>query len=204
MNATIKIPANPHEEELNGVIRSSATNPDWDREKPTQFWDPSKKVIRSIRRYCYWNSRPGSLPKLIKRYWVLQHRFWCAVAGCEIRIDSPNLGGGFAMPHPGGVLFGATDRSVVGPNLWIASGVKLVYRELNPPTDDEDQPPFVIGGGVTIGTGAIITGPLTIGDHAVIGAGAVVIKDVPARHMAIGNPARNIPLDPTLRKKPEA
>ena len=200
MSDASEISTNPYEEELYGVIRSSATNPDWDREKPTQFWDPSKKVIRSIRRYCYWDSRPGLLPKLIKRYWVLQHRFWCAVAGCEIRIDSPNIGGGFAMPHPGGVLLGGY-RAKLGPNLWVASGVKIVNRGLNLP---EDRPGSVIGGGVTIGTGAIIAGPVNIGDHAVIGAGAVVIKDVPARHMAIGNPARNIPLDPALREKSES
>ncbi|MGI9434496.1 MAG: sugar O-acetyltransferase, partial [Geminicoccaceae bacterium] len=40
--------------------------------------------------------------------------------------------------------------------------------------------------------GAIILGGVTIGNDAVIGAGAVVTKDVPARATIIGNPARSL------------
>ena len=46
-----------------------------------------------------------------------------------------------------------------------------------------------IGDGVRIYTGAIIYGGITIGDHAVIGAGAVVRKDVPPDCTVAGNPA---------------
>jgi maltose O-acetyltransferase len=41
-----------------------------------------------------------------------------------------------------------------------------------------------IGGGVTIGAG------VTIGDGAIVGSGSVVTRDVPARTIAAGNPAR--------------
>ena len=50
--------------------------------------------------------------------------------------------------------------------------------------------PIKIGRGVFIGARAIILKGTTIGDRAIIGAGAVVTKDVPARHLAVGNPAR--------------
>jgi acetyltransferase-like isoleucine patch superfamily enzyme len=53
--------------------------------------------------------------------------------------------------------------------------------------------PIVIGRGVFIGARAIILKGVTIGDRAVIGAGAVVTRDVPARHIAFGNPARVTP-----------
>jgi putative colanic acid biosynthesis acetyltransferase WcaB len=43
---------------------------------------------------------------------------------------------------------------------------------------------------VEIGVGAIIIGPVEIGAGARIGAGAVVVKDVPRRAVAVGNPAR--------------
>lgn len=43
-----------------------------------------------------------------------------------------------------------------------------------------------------IGARAIILGPITIGEGATIGAGAVVVKDVPAGATVVGNPARII------------
>lgn len=52
--------------------------------------------------------------------------------------------------------------------------------------------PVRIGHNVWIGHRAIILAGVTIGDHAVIGAGAVVTKDVPARHVVGGNPAKLI------------
>jgi acetyltransferase-like isoleucine patch superfamily enzyme len=54
--------------------------------------------------------------------------------------------------------------------------------------------PVAIGRGVFIGARAIILKGVTIGDRAIIGAGSVVTKDVPARHIAIGNPARVMPM----------
>ncbi|NUO38793.1 MAG: hypothetical protein HOQ17_02880 [Gemmatimonadaceae bacterium] len=49
-----------------------------------------------------------------------------------------------------------------------------------------------IGRGCYIGTGAILIGPLVVGDHAVIGAGSVVTHDVPPRTFVAGVPARVI------------
>jgi acetyltransferase-like isoleucine patch superfamily enzyme len=57
--------------------------------------------------------------------------------------------------------------------------------------------PILIGRCVFVGARAIILKGVTIGDHAIIGAGAVVTKDVPANHLAAGNPARVI--DPSGR-----
>lgn len=51
--------------------------------------------------------------------------------------------------------------------------------------------PIRIGAQVFIGARAIILKGVTIGDRAVIGAGAVVTQDVPSEHIAAGNPARN-------------
>ena len=50
--------------------------------------------------------------------------------------------------------------------------------------------PVVLGGHVDVGAGAKIIGPLTVGDHAVIGANAVVTGDVPAGATVAGIPAR--------------
>lgn len=44
--------------------------------------------------------------------------------------------------------------------------------------------------GASIGAGAVILPGLTIGERAMVGAGAVVTRDVPARALVVGNPAR--------------
>lgn len=60
------------------------------------------------------------------------------------------------------------------------------------PSQPVKSAPVHIGHNVWIGHRAIILAGVTIGDHAVIGAGAVVTKDVPARHVVGGNPAKLI------------
>ena len=54
------------------------------------------------------------------------------------------------------------------------------------------RPPVVVGNHVWIAAGCIICGGVTIGDGAVIGAGSVVTKDIPAGYLAYGNPCRPI------------
>jgi serine O-acetyltransferase len=54
-----------------------------------------------------------------------------------------------------------------------------------------------IGRNVSIGTGAKILGPLTVGNGALIGANAVVVRDVPPRRTAVGVPARLVDIDTT-------
>lgn len=50
----------------------------------------------------------------------------------------------------------------------------------------------VVGRGASIGTGAVILGGVRIAERAVVGAGAVVTKDVPEGAIVAGNPARVI------------
>ncbi|VVB68330.1 UDP-3-O-(3-hydroxymyristoyl)glucosamine N-acyltransferase [Candidatus Norongarragalina meridionalis] len=46
--------------------------------------------------------------------------------------------------------------------------------------------------GASVGAGAILVCGITVGEYAMIGAGAVVTKDVPAYSLVVGNPARTI------------
>lgn len=52
--------------------------------------------------------------------------------------------------------------------------------------------PPTLGGHVDVGPGAHILGAVTVGDHASIGANAVVLQDVPEGATAVGVPARII------------
>jgi len=53
-----------------------------------------------------------------------------------------------------------------------------------------------IGNHVDIGANAVIIGPVLIGDYSIIGAGSVVVKDIPPGTIVAGNPARVIKQNP--------
>ena len=79
----------------------------------------------------------------------------------------------------------------LGPNIQLLTPIHPL--EPGPRADGwEAAEPITIGDNVWIGGGATIINGVTIGDHSVIGASSVVTKDVPARSVAVGNPARVI------------
>jgi UDP-2-acetamido-3-amino-2,3-dideoxy-glucuronate N-acetyltransferase len=55
---------------------------------------------------------------------------------------------------------------------------------------DWEMLPILVKHGASIGNGAVILPGVTIGENALIGAGAIVTKDVPAGAVVVGNPAR--------------
>jgi serine O-acetyltransferase len=79
-----------------------------------------------------------------------------------------------------------TNGVVIGDNCAINSGVNVVNKANN---RGEGQPR--IGNNVSLGVGSKILGRVRIGDDVIVGANAVVIRDVPSGHMAVGVPARN-------------
>jgi len=56
--------------------------------------------------------------------------------------------------------------------------------------DDWDCQSTLVKRGASIGSGATLLGGITIGENAIVGAGSVVTKDVPANTTVVGNPAR--------------
>lgn len=57
--------------------------------------------------------------------------------------------------------------------------------------------PTLVRKGASIGSNATILCGVTIGERAMIGAGSVVVKDVPADAVVVGNPARVIKINPS-------
>lgn len=85
----------------------------------------------------------------------------------------------------GGVYLG--DGCQVGHNVVFAT----LNHGLAPEMRAHTYPaPVRLGRGVWVGSGAILLSGVTVGDYAVIGAGAVVTKDVPPRTVVAGVPAR--------------
>lgn len=90
-------------------------------------------------------------------------------------------------------------NTIIGDYVIIAPGVNILtsthnFSDLNIPISQQGdtQMKISIGNDVWIGTNAILLPGIIIHDHSIIGAGAVVTKDVPKYSIVGGNPARVI------------
>ena len=102
------------------------------------------------------------------------------------------IGPGLMLDHATGVVIGET--AVVGKNCSFLHKVTLGGTGA---TAGDRHPK--IGDGVLIGAGVSVLGPVRVGNGCKIGAGSVVLEDVPDRCTAVGVPARVI-----ARKGPQA
>ena len=112
---------------------------------------------------------------------LLQHRVSEA-----FHVDAhpaAKIGKGVMIDHATGVVIGET--AVVGNNVSILHNVTLGGTG----TTDGDRHPK-IGDGVVIGAGATILGPVIVGTNVKIGAGSVVLQDIPDNSVAVGIPAK--------------
>jgi len=83
------------------------------------------------------------------------------------------------------------DRVLLGPAVQLLAATHPLEPELRA-QGLEYAEPIAVGDDVWLGGGAIVLPGVTIGDRAVVGAGSVVTRDVPADAVVAGNPARVI------------
>ena len=148
--------------------------PDW----PQRRLDPA--------RLWYWSTRlQGRAPLLATALKAFNFFFFRAVLPPHAEI-APDL----QLGHHGmNVVVHSNTR--IGRDVHLWQGVQLISDGYTGPADW-----IVIEDGVVIGANAILINrrgrTLTIGRGAVIGAGAVVTKDVPPGVTVVGNPAREV------------
>jgi len=129
----------------------------------------SKKEFRNL--FIYRNSC-----RKVYRYWIT---FWYRPMD-TLFIETPEIGGGLFIQHGFATMIAA--RSI-GENCWINQQVTIGYTGKGCP---------VIGNNVMITCGAKVLGDISVGDGAVIGANAVVVKNVEASAVMGGVPARRL------------
>ena len=118
------------------------------------------------------------------------------LTGVEIH-PAARIGRGPFIDHGAGVVIGETAE--IGDNVTLYQQVTLggtgFRRGKRHPT---------LGDEVVVGSGAKLLGPIDVGDRAKIGAGSVVIHDVPASATVVGNPGHPVRVDGERPSGPDA
>ncbi len=119
-----------------------------------------------------------------------------SLTGIEIH-PAADIGESFFIDHGMGVVVGETAE--IGDNVTLYQGVTLggtgfATGKRHPTVEDN----------VTIGSGAKLLGPITIGHGSKIGANSVVIHDVPANSTVVGNPGHPVRVEGRRPEGPDA
>ena len=119
-----------------------------------------------------------------------------SITGIEIH-PAATIGEGFFIDHGMGVVIGQTAE--IGDDVTLYQGVTLggtgfATGKRHPTVQDN----------VTIGSGAKLLGPITVGHGSKIGAGSVVIHDVPPNSTVVGNPGHPVRIEGRRPEGPDA
>jgi serine O-acetyltransferase len=119
-----------------------------------------------------------------------------SITGIEIH-PAARIGRGFFIDHGMGVVIGETAE--IGDDVTLYQGVTLggtgfATGKRHPTVQDN----------VTIGSGAKLLGPITVGHGSKIGANSVVIHDVPANSTVVGNPGHPVRVEGRRPEGPDA
>jgi len=151
--------------------------------------DPAAKSVLEVI-LCY----PGFHAILIHRVshafyrwgWFVTARlisqFSRFLTGIEIHPGA-KIGEGLFIDHGSGVVIGETTE--IGNNVTIYQGVTLGGTG-----KEKGKRHPTIGNNVVVSTGARILGSFTVGDNSKIGAGSVVLKEVPPNSTVVGVPGK--------------
>ncbi|EHA1082319.1 serine O-acetyltransferase [Photobacterium damselae] len=105
-------------------------------------------------------------------------------------LDIPprtKIGEGMILYHPQNIVINAD--SVLGRNVMLKHNV-TIGNKIDPITGKHVSP--VIGNNVELSPGVIVLGGISVGDNSIIGAGSIVVKNIPANSIAVGSPAKVI------------
>lgn len=151
--------------------------------------DPAARTVLEVL-LCY----PGLHALLFHRvaHWLWKHNAkllarWISLVSrflTQIEIHpAATIGEGFFIDHGSGVVIGETCE--IGDNVTLYQGVTLGGTG-----NEKGKRHPTIGNNVVVGNGARILGSFKVGEDAKIGAGAVVLQEVPPGATVVGNPGK--------------
>lgn len=149
-----------------------------------QDWTRPGFRALAVYRFGVWRMTIRS--KLVRAPFSMLYRYLFRYVRNHYGIELPysaQVGQSVVIEHQGCIVIHGS--AAIGDGCIIRQGVTLGNKNLDRPYDAPQ-----LGKRVNVGAGAKILGAVTVGDDAVIGANAVVLKDVPAGKMALGIPAR--------------
>jgi acetyltransferase-like isoleucine patch superfamily enzyme len=148
--------------------------------------------------FIHWIQGRGSL--IVGDHVLMDGKCSITFASRYTRDPTLTIGDHTGIGH--GCRFVVGKRITIGRHCRIAADVWMFdssghpldadARRAGAAATDADVRPITIGDNVWIGGRAIVHPGVTIGDHAVISAGAVVVSNVPAHAVVAGNPARAV------------
>ena len=140
-------------------------------------WAGVQALLAHRVAHALWESEVPLVPRTI----AYTSR---AITGIEIH-PAARIGSDFFIDHGSGVVIGETAE--IGDRVTLYQGVTLggtgFARGKRHPTLDDD---------VTVGSGAKLLGPVTVGRNAKVGANTVVIENVPPQTTVVGNPGHPV------------
>jgi serine O-acetyltransferase len=138
-----------------------------------------------VYRFGQWRYgvRSGILRKPLSLLYKIARTIVQMLTGVELPCET-KVGRRLRIEHFGSIII--SGDAVIGDDVILRNGVTIGLKR----TGQRGAPR--IGNRVDIGAGAKILGDISIGDDAVIGANAVVLKNVPPGAFAVGVPARVI------------
>lgn len=152
-------------------------------------WPGVQALLAHRLAHALYRSRVPLLPRVL----AAVSR---ALTGIEIH-PAARVGQGFFIDHGMGVVIGETAE--IGDDVTLYQGVTLggtgfATGKRHPTVEDN----------VTIGSGAKLLGPITVGHGSKIGANSVVIHDVPPNSTVVGNPGHPVRVEGRRPEGPDA
>lgn len=136
------------------------------------------RPVVSYRICREFKKNPNAINRIFNPLFRIIHRLNCGALCMELPVNC-EIGEGLRIFHGYGL--------VVNDGVRIGRMVTLMHH-VTIGSNGKGVP--VIGDGVEIGTHSVIIGPINLGDGCVIGAGVVIVKDIPAQAVVVGEKPR--------------